>query len=108
MSGICGIVDYDGVRLAAARDQSLQSVLQALRHRGPDSSETRFAPPAILGATCRTLARDSANWAAQPITRPSDSLTLVLDGAIYNSLELRQDLESHGEVSELNSDAEIL
>ena len=107
MGGICGIVDYDGARLAATGDRVLQPVLEALRHRGPDSSGTHFAPPIVLGAT-RLAIIDLSDRAAQPMTRPSDSLTLVLDGEIYNYLELRKELESLGEVFRSNSDTEVV
>ena len=107
MGGICGIVDYEGTHLAVSRDRILQPIIEALRHRGPDSCGTHFAPPAVLGAT-RLAIIDLSERAAQPMTHPSDSLTLVLDGEIYNYLELRKDLESLGEVFRSNSDTEVV
>ena len=107
MCGICGIVDYDGARLVATGDRVLQPVLEALRHRGPDSSGTHFAPPAVLGAT-RLAILDLSNRAAQPMTRPSDALTLVFNGEVYNYRELRRELELLGEEFTSDSDTEVV
>ncbi|HUI07536.1 MAG TPA: asparagine synthase (glutamine-hydrolyzing) [Verrucomicrobiae bacterium] len=107
MCGICGIVDYEGGRIAAAKDQVLQPVLNALRHRGPDSCGTHFMPPAVLGAT-RLAILDLSERAAQPMNRPADSLTLVFNGEIYNYRELRSELESFGEEFKSGSDTEVV
>jgi asparagine synthase (glutamine-hydrolysing) len=107
MSGICGIVDYGGTRLAKAGDEALQPVLNALHHRGPDFNTTLFAPPALLGATHRANL-DPSGRAPQPIRPPSDSLKLVLDGMIYNGNELRKQLEPDEATFHANSDADVV
>lgn len=107
MCGICGIVDYQGDRIARHERDVLQPVLDALRHRGPDSSGMHLAPPAVLGAT-RLAILDVSNRAAQPMSHGSDSLVLVFNGEIYNYAELRNELEALGQTFVSNSDTEVV
>lgn len=107
MCGICGIVDYKGDRIAGQERDVLRPVLDALHHRGPDSSGMHYAPPAVLGAT-RLAILDLSDRAAQPMLHKLDPLVLVFNGEIYNYVELRNELEALGEKFVSNSDTEVV
>jgi asparagine synthase (glutamine-hydrolysing) len=100
MSGICG---FTGVR-----DETLLLRMAAcLRHRGPNGSGAYYADGVSLGH-CRSSVIDLANG-RQPMSNNEDgSVTVVLDGLIYNYRELRYLLESRGHVFRTRSDTEVL
>lgn len=104
---MCGVVGWigrgSGPRAAPA--------LQSLRHRGPDASGAWHATDGdrsvFLGQT-RLAIIDLSPGGAQPMTDRSGQVTLVFNGEIYNYLELRTELETHGVSFRSSSDTEVL
>ena len=121
MCGIAGVIrfDQDAFDLAI-----LQNLSQALQHRGPDDRgflswsgaaavQVSQDPWAIqrgwVGLVhCRLSILDlsAAGW--QPMGTPDGRYYIVLNGEIYNYLELRAELQALGYTFRSHSDTEVL
>ena len=121
MCGIAGVIrfDQDAFDLAI-----LQNLAQALQHRGPDDRgflswsgaaavQVSQDPWAIqrgwVGLVhCRLSILDlsAAGW--QPMGTPDGRYYIVLNGEIYNYLELRAELQALGYTFRSHSDTEVL
>src|SRR5262245_32147047 len=102
---MCGIAGWLGTvddgELVAAR------LVQALRHRGPDSHGIRSWPEATLGHT-RLSIIDLSPAGAQPMANEDGTIWTVFNGEIYNHRELRHGLEKRGHMFKGHSDTEVL
>src|SRR5262245_44535121 len=106
MCGIAGQVTLRPSR-SPSQDQVL-AMLRAMIHRGPDD-EGVFADPtrrAVIGI--RRLSIIDLVSGRQPIFNEDHSVACVLNGEIYNFLELRADLERRGHSFRTNSDTEAI
>ena len=105
MCGICGIYQWDKDRPV---DQSrLIRMAQTMRHRGPD--DEGFFVDKEMGLGHRRLSIIDLSAAAhQPMTNEDERLWIVLNGEIYNYLDLRQPLEKRGHRFRSCSDTEVL
>ena len=84
MCGICGFV---GNKESKERKEAiLRSMMDAMRHRGPDSDGIFASDEAALGF-CRLSIIDLEDG-DQPMHNEDDYLTLVFNGEIYNFKEL--------------------
>ncbi len=103
MCGICGVVYGDG----RAPDKGvLKRANDAIAHRGPDDEGYHVDAPA--GLAMRRLAIIDLNTGHQPISYANESLWVVLNGEIYNYLELRTELEAKGHRFKTKSDTEVV
>jgi len=84
MCGIYGIVGASALRFPNA----IESMGEALRHRGPDGSAMLHAPRARIG-TERLRIIDLHERADQPFASPDNEVWLEANGEIYNAAELR-------------------
>lgn len=101
MCGICGFIgDQNG------KEEILKKMLDAIRHRGPDSDGTFIAENASLGF-CRLSIIDLENG-DQPMYNEDNSLSMVFNGEIYNYQELRRRLTEKGHIFITDSDSETL
>jgi len=101
MCGIAGIIGADpGLR------SMLPSMLQALRHRGPDGEGQIAGPQAVFGH--RRLSVIDLEGGRQPLTNEDQSVWLVCNGEIYNHRELRATLEAGGYRFRTRSDSEVI
>ncbi len=87
--------------------------MRALRHRGPDGEGLFEHPPgsdtrAVTLAHCRLAIIDPSPAAAQPMVSQCGRYVIVLNGEIYNYLELRAELEARGHAFRTRSDTEVL
>jgi asparagine synthase (glutamine-hydrolysing) len=104
MCGIAGIFDARGEgRIATA---SLAAMVTALEHRGPDQKGIYLDRKVGLGHA-RLSIIDLATG-AQPIHNEDETLWIVLNGEIYNYLELRAGLEAEGHCFYTTTDTEVL
>jgi asparagine synthase (glutamine-hydrolysing) len=78
----------------------------ALEHRGPDSRGLHIASGVGLGIQ-RLRVIDLATG-DQPVFNEDGSIAVVLNGEIYNYLELRRELERSGHRFATNSDTEVI
>lgn len=101
MCGICGIIGGAG-----EREETLERMMQALKHRGPDGGDAYLSRKAALGF--RRLSIIDPDQGMQPMYNETGSRVLVFNGEIYNYRELREELRQKGHVFRSASDSEVL
>jgi asparagine synthase (glutamine-hydrolysing) len=104
---MCGIVGYL-VPLSADVPGSdlLETMAEAIRHRGPDDDGYYSAGPVGLGMRRLTIV-DLANG-RQPVISPDGRFIVVFNGEVFNHVELRHELSRGGWHFRTNSDSEVL
>jgi asparagine synthase (glutamine-hydrolysing) len=81
----------------------------ALQHRGPDDYGSWFSPDRRVAFGHRRLSiLDLSERGAQPMRAGDDSVTLILNGEIYNHEELRRELRGRGHAFRSRTDTEVL
>jgi asparagine synthase (glutamine-hydrolysing) len=90
---MCGIAGFTRLKGQRAGDLA-QSILELLRHRGPDQQGVYEGSSATLCAV--RLKIIDLSGGNQPITSDDGDTTIAFNGEIYNHLELRRDLEAKG------------
>src|SRR4029453_13342060 len=78
-----------------------------LEHRGPDGSGVWARGPVALGHRRLSIIDLSVNG-AQPMVDPNLGLTVVFNGIIYNSKQLRAELQAAGRQFFSTSDTEVV
>ena len=86
--------------------EPLQAMVDAMRHRGPDSDGFFLEPGVGLGI--RRLSLIDLEGGHQPLRSEDGQIVVVCNGEIYNHVELRQQLEARGHHFRTGSDAEVL
>lgn len=106
MCGIVGIVDYR--RELFLDTPVIERMTQALSHRGPDAFGHHVTRHALLGH--RRLAVVDPAGGAQPMQRMfhCNTYTIVYNGELYNTEELRAQLKAEGFTFQAYSDTEVL
>ena len=106
MCGICGCLSVSNKLLDPK--QVVDSMISSLRHRGPDGSRFYNAnnDTLALGHT-RLSIFDLTEFGQQPM-HYRDRFTITFNGAIYNFLELKQELISKGHIFKSKSDTEVV
>ncbi|HKO97209.1 MAG TPA: asparagine synthase (glutamine-hydrolyzing) [Pyrinomonadaceae bacterium] len=107
---MCGITGWanldpyahppDGAR------ELLHSMCERMVHRGPDSEGLMVSGSVALGM--RRLAIIDLVTGEQPTRNEDRSISVILNGEIYNYRELRRDLEKRGHTFASQSDTEVL
>ena len=103
MCGIAGIMALDGSPVST---ESLRAMTQCMLQRGPD--DDGFVAKGAIGLGFRRLSIIDVAGGHQPLTNEAGDLHLVLNGEIYNHVELRGQLEARGHVFRTHSDAEVV
>src|SRR5688500_762057 len=104
MCGIAGLVgQHDG---RAARD-AVETMVRALERRGPDGEGVEARDRAVLGHR-RLAIFDLSEAGRQPMSSGDGSVSVVFNGAVYNFLELRAELEARGVRFRSRTDTEVL
>ena len=104
---MCGIVGLFGPTLRTeALPALLQSMCQAIIHRGPDD-EGIFVDREI-GLGMRRLSIIDVAGGHQPIQNENKKVTIVFNGEIYNFHALRDQLESRGHQFQTRTDTETI
>lgn len=115
MCGIAGGCWTDAGR--PLERETLQEMTALLRHRGPDDEGHYFAAPQSHGNLfvtpgialgSRRLAIIDRAGGHQPISNEDGSVWVVLNGQIYNFVELRRRLEGGGHRFRTQSDTETI
>jgi asparagine synthase (glutamine-hydrolysing) len=99
MCGICGIswTDKDLIKLMGS----------ACKHRGPEH-EGFYVDDHVSLCCERLRIIDLSDKASQPIHNEDQSIWVVLNGEIYNFVELRRELEALGHRFKSESDTEVI
>ncbi len=104
MCGIAGEYQFNKKNIPLF---SLEKAILKQFNRGPDDGQVYQVEGLALGHR-RLKIFDLTNRAAQPMVDPNLGLALVFNGAIYNFLELREELEAKGYSFISDSDTEVL
>jgi len=84
----------------------LEKMLQAIRHRGPDGSQTLVLDEAALGFN--RLSFLDLEGGMQPIQNEDRTISMICNGEIYNFQELRTELTAKGHVFRTKTDVEVI
>jgi len=104
MSGIAGIVHFDGASIAPGLIEKLAS---AVAQRGPDGIDHRVHGSVALGQ-CMLRTTPESLEEHQPLSNEDESLVLAMDGRVDNFEELRRELLARGALLRDRSDAELV
>lgn len=106
---MCGIYGVYGGEFGVAQYRGwLEEASRLLRHRGPDGSAclARMGGRCLLGHS--RLAIIDLEGGAQPIGNEDETIWVILNGEIYNYVELRERLTAQGHRFRTQSDTEVL
>jgi asparagine synthase (glutamine-hydrolysing) len=103
MCGIAGLLALD----APPDESAVRRMNAALRHRGPDAEGLWARGRAVLGHR-RLSIIDLNPEATQPLLNEDGSIGVVVNGEIYNFVELRADLVRRGHTFRSGSDSEVV
>lgn len=103
MCGICGILRFDETE---AQEKDIRLMNSAMIHRGPDDEGYYFNGNVGLGM--RRLSIIDVEGGHQPISNEDGRYQVVLNGEIYNYVELQQELKKRGHRFATGSDTEVI
>ena len=105
---MCGIVGVAS-RSKPIDPQLVARMRDAMTHRGPDDAGLWSSTDGHVVLGHRRLSIiDLSPGGHQPMLDPATGISVTFNGEIYNYLELKEELESLGEVFRTSSDTEIL
>ena len=102
MCGIGALLDPAGT----APTDAGRRMTAAMAHRGPDGDAVRRIGPVTLAFT--RLAIIDVAGGDQPLASEDGTVTAIVNGEIYNHLDLREELESSGHRFATRSDCEVV
>ena len=111
MCGLAGFIVAGDVLPFEKWPALLMKMGLAIRHRGPDDSGVWLDESAGVGLVHQRLSiLDLSSAGHQPMTSVDGRFVIVFNGEIYNHLDIREELESSGYVSNWrgHSDTETL
>jgi asparagine synthase (glutamine-hydrolysing) len=112
MCGIAGLIDFTCGKLPDPPENTLATMLDHLRHRGPDDrGEERLEPnggPTVYLGHQRLSIIDLSPKGHQPMANDSRTLWISTNSEIYNFKELRSELEAKLYRFHSDSDTEVL
>jgi asparagine synthase (glutamine-hydrolysing) len=106
VSGICGIVNFDG---APADPELLRKMAEAMRYRGPDGIDLWHDGPIGL-AHCHFWTTPEDVGERQPISSPDGRYWIVADARLDNRAEMMAQLRSSGDyaLDKTPTDAQLI
>lgn len=104
MCGICGIVGADYANPETR--VTLENMVHVMKHRGPDDEGFYLDEFVALGHA--RLSIIDVECGGQPMPNEDKSVWIVLNGEIYNYIELRDELTAKGHVFNTRSDTEVV
>jgi len=110
MCAICGKV----TRGVPPDEGVIETMAEVMRHRGPDGRgfyrypQAGGAAPTQVRFAHNRLAIIDVEGGAQPLANEDETVWTMLNGEIYNFVELRAELEKLGHDFKSGSDTEVL
>jgi asparagine synthase (glutamine-hydrolysing) len=104
---VCGIAGRYALDGSPAERSELETMIAAIRHRGPDASGFRVEGALGLGHA-RLAIIDLSPLGEQPMSNEDGTVWLVYNGEIYNYRELCEELRARGHVFRSRSDSEAI
>jgi asparagine synthase (glutamine-hydrolysing) len=106
MCGIVGLYKYNGQKISI---QELEFFTNSLKHRGPDGQNVFLNEEKDLGLGHTRLAiLDPSISGMQPMSYKNSKYYAVFNGEIYNYIELKAELKSHGYSFTTETDTEVV
>lgn len=99
---MCGIYGIYNLNKAPVTKEVLCNMMRSISHRGPDAEDSYISNDVGLGHR-RLIAGDT-----QPKYNKDKTIVVVHNGAIYNHIELRDELRSLGHRFTTLSDTEVI
>ena len=94
MCGIAGILNLNGKEISL---DALTRFTDSIAHRGPDGSGYELIENKSIGFGHRRLSiLDLSDAGKQPMYNLAKDLLISFNGEVYNFIEIRKELESHG------------
>ena len=108
MCGIAGFIERDE-RSTTPLEETAWKMIAPLEHRGPDTGDVWVDADARVGIGHRRLSIiDLSSAGAQPMVSASGRFVISYNGEIYNTGELRTELEGRGIRFRGHSDTEVV
>ena len=108
MCGIAGIA-LNSNRTLPDLQERLLAMREAMIHRGPDDAGLYISPDGRVGLTNRRLAiRDLSPAGRMPMSNAESTVWITYNGEIYNTDEIRPELEGLGFAFRSRSDTEVI
>jgi asparagine synthase (glutamine-hydrolysing) len=104
MCGICGIININNKPVS---ESAVHCMMAAMKHRGPDDDGTFIKNNVGLGFV-RLSIIDLSIAGHQPMISSDNRFVILMNGEIYNYIELRAELKKKGYVFRSGSDTEVL
>lgn len=104
---MCGIAGALVAPDALPQPGLVRRMLVAQLHRGPDGGGMHEDGPMVLGHRRLSIV-DLSEAGRQPMINEDGSVAVVVNGEIYNHLELRRELEKKGHRFRSHSDSEVI
>ena len=106
---MCGIAGIMNIKEDISSHKSIiKNMVNALRHRGPDSSGFWEAPHLLLGHT-RLIVVDPDNGSQPMVIQKNDNTYVITyNGELYNTQEIRNELKQKNYSFKGRSDTEVL
>lgn len=105
MCGVTGFLASD--RQAAGDEVAVRRMADAMIHRGPDAAGYWTRGPCSLGHR-RLSIIDLNPEANQPLLNEDGQVAIVVNGEIYNYIEIRERLIAKGHTFRSHSDSEVI
>lgn len=103
MCGINGILNFNNKPVSK---EDLFRMNSSMIHRGPDDEGYHLSKN--IGLAMRRLSIIDPEGGHQPISNEDGRYWIVLNGEIYNYLELRGELENKGHIFKTRTDTEVI
>ena len=104
MCGICGIINLNKRPVS---ESSIRRMMFSMKHRGPDDDGI-FIKDYIGFGFVRLSIIDLSMAGHQPMVSTDKRYVIMLNGEIYNYIELREELKKKGYMFRSGSDTEVL
>lgn len=105
MCGIFGVINQNtSLKIV---EQDLKDAVDVIRYRGPDDAGS-YCDYNVGLAHRRLSIIDTTPAGHQPIFSEDGSISIILNGEIYNFLELKEDLIKKGHIFSSNTDTEVI
>ncbi len=104
MCGICGVYNMKNRNTIEAG--LISSMLEKIRHRGPDGEDMFLNHEVGLGFN--RLSFIDLTGGMQPIKNEKETVVMICNGEIFNYQELKEDLIAKGHVFRTGTDTEVV
>lgn len=103
---MCGIAGIVAKNISTNDTEAVARMLTALVHRGPDGQGEFHNEHVAMGMRRLSIIDLEGGW--QPLYNEDKSLVLIMNGEIYNYIELTEELNKRGHTFSTHSDGEVI